>query len=250
MVVIARRPGFYEGFELPVQARLHFDQGDLTAAREVAARGEVLGVLARTLLALGETAAARQAIDEARRLPPAPTSFRSADIDVALVRALLECDEGRFADCRTAAQEASALARGDFRPDDAAEAEGALAVAWLKEGNLLEAQRAIARADQRLQVTEDRLLRLTGGIAAARVQAATKVAANVSSAQQRLETLIQEASDLGAVALALDARLALGEIDMIAGDRADGRARLAALERDALAKGFVAVARRAAAASR
>ena len=47
-----------------------------------------------------------------------------------------------------------ALARGDFRPDDTADAEGALALAWLEEGNLLEAQQAIARADQRLQTTK------------------------------------------------------------------------------------------------
>ena len=48
---------------------------------------------------------------------------------------------------------------GHLRPDDVADAEGSLALAWLEEGNLLEAQQAIARADQRLQVTEDRLLR-------------------------------------------------------------------------------------------
>jgi hypothetical protein len=44
----------------------------------------------------------------------------------------------------------------------------------------------------------------------------------------------------------LEARLALGEIEMKSGASDAGRARLAALEKDAQAKGFLLIARKAA----
>ncbi|HSC27632.1 MAG TPA: hypothetical protein VLD67_10180 [Vicinamibacterales bacterium] len=123
-----------------------------------------------------------------------------------------------------------------------------LAIGWLAEGNLAEAQRAIARADKRLRITEDRLIRLSGGIAAARVRAA--VSGSTAEARRELDALSREADGLSAVALAFEARLALGEIEMRTGDASTGRARLTALEREAAAKGFVSLARRAAAAAR
>jgi hypothetical protein len=107
----------------------------------------------------------------------------------------------------------------------------------------------MTRVEQRLKVTQDRLLRLSAGIALARVQAATGASAGVGAARQRLNTLLVEAETIGAVSMAYEARLSLGEIEMKAGDAAAGRARLAALERDATAKGLINIATKAAAAA-
>ena len=72
----------------------------------------------------------------------------------------------------------------------------------------------------------------------------------MAAATERLEAVHREALKIGAVGLEFDARLALGEIDLRSGRSASGRARLAALERDARAKGFGFVATRAGAAVR
>jgi serine/threonine-protein kinase len=247
-------------------ARLLLEQAEVVLAREYATRSaqvvrgaakgppddlsSTLSILARTLLAAGETAAARQAIDEAAPLARVTGRSRSAAGDVALVRAVLALDEGRWSDGRSAAQQAIALARGDFRPDDEAAGEGILGLAWLGEGNLAEAQRAIVRVEQRLKVTEDRLLRLSGGIVVARVRAAANAPGSTALARRQLEALSRDAAGLGAVAIAFDARLALGEIEIKAGDAAVGRAHLSELARDAAAKGFVSVAKKAAAAAK
>jgi hypothetical protein len=52
----------------------------------------------------------------------------------------------------------------------------------------------------------------------------------------------------GDLVAAFEARLALGEIEMASGRAAAGRSHLAALERDAKAKGLLRIARRAASA--
>ena len=60
-----------------------------------------------------------------------------------------------------------------------------------------------------------------------------------------LEAIRAEADTLHLLDAELDARLALGEIDMASGATAAGRARLTALEHDATAKGFLLISRQA-----
>ena len=210
-------------------------------------------MLARIALAAGDLDSARAMVQEALPVPTNPRvllsgAFLTGGFEVRMVQARIALEEGRPSDARREAEQAVKLARKDFRPDDDAAAESMLALAWLAEGRLRDAQQTIARLEKRLKITEDRLLRLSGGISAARVQAASKVPEQINVARQRLETLVRESADIGAVAIGFDARLALGEIEMRAGDTVAGRATLAALERDAADKGFVSVARRAAAA--
>jgi len=63
-----------------------------------------------------------------------------------------------------------------------------------------------------------------------------------------LQSVLTEADKLGFVPCYFEARLALGEVEMSAGDTSAGRARLKALEKDARAKGFLLIARKAATA--
>ena len=62
---------------------------------------------------------------------------------------------------------------------------------------------------------------------------------------RRLRAAIDDATKSGYIREAFEARLALGETEIRTGNRAAGRARLAALAADASAKGFRLVARKA-----
>ena len=57
-----------------------------------------------------------------------------------------------------------------------------------------------------------------------------------------------EATKQNLSGIQLEARLAMGEVEMKSGMRTAGRARLAALQRDATTEGFLLLARKAAAA--
>ena len=251
-----------------LMARVFLASGDVAAAREHALRGvevavgpgesvEALNILARTLLAAGEIAAARKAIDESALLRVTDEFYGHVVSERDIVRSLVALDEKRLNESRSYAERAVAAARYSLhirargiRPDDQAEPEIVLAHALLAEGNIAAAERALARIEPRLQITQDRLLRLSAGVAAARVAAAKPGPAGLARAKRELEGIIAEAATLGAVAIGLDARLALGEIEIRTGDLASGRVRLAALQRDALNKGFNSIARRALAATR
>jgi hypothetical protein len=63
-----------------------------------------------------------------------------------------------------------------------------------------------------------------------------------------LEAVVAKSRALGYQGIELDARLALAEIEMKAGQTATARSHLAAIEADAKAKGYTLIARKAATA--
>jgi hypothetical protein len=67
-------------------------------------------------------------------------------------------------------------------------------------------------------------------------------------ARSELATIITKSRALGYMGTALDARLALAEIEIKAGQTTAGRAHLTAIEADAKAKGYNLIARKAATA--
>lgn len=245
-------------------AQVHFEQGHLQAALDEAERAvqmvqergggrqQNLGLVirGRTFLARGETVAARQAVEEAAKTVSANRqTIQPHAFDVIHARALVALEEGRHPDARMLAQQAGDLARRDLQPDREADAAIVVALAWLAEGRVAEAETTIAPATRRVKVTEDQLLRLSGGVAAARVMAASKESTDLAAARQQLAQLAREAADIGAVSIELEARLALGEAEIQAGELTSGRARLLTLARDAAAKGFSQVAKKASAAT-
>jgi hypothetical protein len=88
-------------------------------------------------------------------------------------------------------------------------------------------------------------LRVTLALVEGRVAAATGDAAG---AARGLEETAAQAEQLGLVGFALEARRLLGELELRQGRAEAGRTRLAQVEADATARGYVLVARRAAAA--
>ena len=141
-----------------------------------------------------------------------------------------------------AAQAADAL-HAQKLPDDETLALSLAARAALEEGRPAEAAPLLDRA-RRLAAsgqheTTRRELLLASSIARA-------VRGDASGAHKSLEGAIALAREKGLVAYALEASLALGGIEMRSGAAAAGRARLEGVEKDAAARGFVRIARRAA----
>jgi len=80
------------------------------------------------------------------------------------------------------------------------------------------------------------------GISRARVDAAS---GRVGDARKTLERVSEEAAALGFRGYELQARYALGDIEASLGDRTAGRARLAALAKDAERLGYRTIAQSA-----
>jgi hypothetical protein len=93
--------------------------------------------------------------------------------------------------------------------------------------------------------SHSRAVRLNWGIAAGRVRFA---AGKLEDARSGLEAVLREATQAGFVSYQFEARLALGEMGKKSGHMVTARANLASLEKEARAKGFGLIARKAAAA--
>jgi hypothetical protein len=122
---------------------------------------------------------------------------------------------------------------------------GALARALLSEKKTQEADDTIQQALRLVERSRNRLSIFEVGLAAARVEAAT---GKRDAAATRLRTLQSDAK--GYAGVGLDVDLGLGELEIASGRTAEGRARLAAVEQQARAKGFLLTAGQAAAARR
>jgi hypothetical protein len=91
-------------------------------------------------------------------------------------------------------------------------------------------------------------IRRGAAVGAARIEAAEENAGHSASgivARKELAAVIATSREPGYRLVELDARLALAELEMKAGQTAEGRAHLAAIEADAKAKGYNLVARKA-----
>jgi DNA-binding winged helix-turn-helix (wHTH) protein/tetratricopeptide (TPR) repeat protein len=211
-----------------------------------------LTAVASALLADGDLGGAKRVLEEAAAIPlrPGPTIDRAIAAANALVRADVAFEEGRVQDSLTDARRAVELFRAHRLADEEAFAETAVSRALLAAEKPHEALQAVGRSLAHAEVSDNRLLRLSVAIASTRVRAATQAPAAIGDASKRLETVRLEAARYGFATLGLEARLALGEIELHSGSVSAGRAHLSALEREARAGGFGLIARKAATARR
>jgi DNA-binding winged helix-turn-helix (wHTH) protein/tetratricopeptide (TPR) repeat protein len=132
--------------------------------------------------------------------------------------------------------------------DDEAHAWSILARTMLAEGKGAAAEEAAQRARVLAAKSQNPEIRWRTAIAAVRIETAGKDIAHSASgtaALNELAPIIAKSRDLGYQGIELDARLALAEIEMKAGQLAAGRAHLVAIAADAKAKGYNLVARKA-----
>jgi len=212
--------------------------------REQADVAIVLAQLGNVFLAQNRLADARRQHEEALAIRQAIGQKRiEPDSDIDLARLAIE--EGHAADAERLARRAADTFRSQAAGGGEASALAVAAEALRAQGKETEARAAVERASSLSRDSQNRLVRMPVAIASARVHG---TGAGTQAAAQSLKASLDEAVAKGLFGLQLEARLALGEVEMSGRDPAAGRSRLAALEKDADAKGFALIARKARAA--
>lgn len=124
-------------------------------------------------------------------------------------------------------------------------AEATLVRALLGQNKALEAQTEVSSYMDLWKKGENFWSQLTFAIALARTDLAM---GKIAEARRSLEDALAKATKKHCLPFQFEARLVLGELELQAGESSAGRTRLAALEKDAAAKGFLLIARKAHAA--
>ncbi len=240
------------------RGRILFAAGDIAGARreleaaraicaEIGNRhlaGRVRSVQGAVLLAAGDLAGARTALGDALAIR-SELGEKGNMARTQLIRARLLLETGGASDAEALMQEASGELRKEARHDDEISAATVLVRALLAQGKLAEARDVEDRARLEAHDSQNPAIRMSVAMAHARLLAA---AGDFAPALRELDAVLAGAKELGFVGLAFEARLALGEIEIAAGQsRRDGRARLRTLAEETTTAGFGLIARAAAA---
>jgi len=236
-------------------AGTRLESGDLAAARKMLEEGlkicresgdrhestYALAGLAAVALAEDRLPDARRLYEEARRgREELGEKDAAAALGTGLARVAL-AEGNASAAVATARTTAEALGKAKL-PDDEAAALVVLARALLAAGGRDAARATLEKARPLVAAGQNDAVRREHALVAAQVGAAS---GDVVGARRAVDAEIAAARERGLVAFGLEAALARGQIEMESGVAADGRARLAAVEKDAAAKGFRLIAREA-----
>ncbi len=234
--------------------RVYIAMGDLTKAEEDCRQAlEIFRKLgdkylaSRTLSDLGSIAGLKDKLEDSHKtFSEALTINRqigdegtATTTEIAL--ASVADEQGRLAEARQLLSAALDYLHAHKDPDQEISAESKLATIALREGNLGEARAAVETARKLLhpgQWTEERYI---FDIADARVLAAS---GKLSEARQALQAVVIETTKHNYVRYQMEARLALCEVEAKT-DPAAARTHGRILEKEARAKGFGLIARKA-----
>jgi eukaryotic-like serine/threonine-protein kinase len=238
----------------PTGARQEFEQSlaiyDKRADQWFGSPYALLG-LGSLLLQGGDFSGARKMYEQALALRTA----RGDKIPIAesqLALADLSLEEARSpADLEAAVRQTLEVFQTQKIRDDETQAWCLLARALLAQGKAADAKDAMQHARALAAKSRNPTVCWPTAITAARIETAEKNPAHSAAGnatRQELATIITKSRVVGYMGIELDARLALAEIEMKAGETAAGRAHLTAIEADAKAKGYNLIARKAATA--
>jgi eukaryotic-like serine/threonine-protein kinase len=169
---------------------------------------------------------------------------------VRMTIAELLLDEGKVAEALSAARRSVAVLEEKKARRAAAIAKLILAQALLTEGHLQEARTVAAQLVTSSSRSSDQELQLRSEIVSAQIDGISGSLTDVNNSVRRLNKVMWAATAASFVEVALEARLAAGELEVGKGDRDAGRSHLKGLETDSSKAGFALVARRASAALR
>jgi DNA-binding winged helix-turn-helix (wHTH) protein/tetratricopeptide (TPR) repeat protein/TolB-like protein len=235
--------------------------GDLTGARKMlesalavdreianqVAIAEVLSDLSGVLAAQGDLAGARKSLDEAVKIWTDVGETDSAnDIRVALSQ--LSLAEGNWSEAEASARKLADDAARQKQAGREAEARIILAQALLAQNKVSEAAAAAAQTGSLVGEISDPDAQLSVRIRASRVQGLSGAAGAQLQAMHTLQQCMEEAAQGRFLEQQMQAELALGEVEIAAGKTVAGRARLQSLQKQATARGYLLIARQAAAA--
>jgi DNA-binding winged helix-turn-helix (wHTH) protein/tetratricopeptide (TPR) repeat protein len=265
----AARARYEEGIELERQTGDKFSlgselahlsdvlllQGDLAGAAKLAE--ESLAVsretknkrgTARSLHSLANAVAERGDIASARKMYEEALAtrnelgYKGMAAETRLQLAVLAIEEGNLASAETACRETKAEFQHLHQIEDEIVADAVLARTLVAMGKPSDAQKEIDAGKVLLAKSLDIETRFQLSIAASLVEAAL---GKHTVAENDLKTTLAAASKHKYVGYQLEARLALGEIEAGSGNLAAGQAGLTTVEKEAAAKGFLLIARKA-----
>jgi eukaryotic-like serine/threonine-protein kinase len=216
-------------------------KGSLTLCRETGSRS----ASAYALFGLGEVLARRGDLAGARKQHEAALALREAlgekgtAAESRLALAVLRLDSGEAEPAEQLARTAAAELALQGTADTQALALATAALAAAARGDQAGARQTIDRATALLGAHQDLRARLLVEIRAARL-------GRIPTPEVALEQVIAQAAQAGLLGPQLEARLALGELEIERGRAAAGRARLETLQGEARALGYGLIARKAA----
>jgi tetratricopeptide (TPR) repeat protein/tRNA A-37 threonylcarbamoyl transferase component Bud32/TolB-like protein len=248
------------GVALNNLAVLLIDQGDLTGAQKGTDEQNIIfreasnqRGMAYARFVEGEILLQEGKLEESRKVHEEALAIRTKMGEKTTVEesrlalSNLAIEQGRGSEAEQSAREVRDQSHSGKEPDLEIMAEMLLARCLLARGDPAEAKKALAKAEFVAESSENRLLKTNLTITVARVRAAT---GKLDNARASLLDALAAAKKMGCLRCEFEARLALGEIESKSAQTTETRSRLAALEKDATAKGFLLVARKAAAAAK
>ena len=170
----------------------------------------------------------------------------AAEVETEL--SALFVDQGKPLEAESLARKATDEFRKEKSPRDEALASAVLARALLDQGKIADAGLVTERALVLSQKYQHRDAELAVSVTAARVRAAAGNPNDRENANSELRQIVADAQRIGFMNYALEARLALGEIEVSSGNFPNARRELEALRRDANQIGYGLVAQQAASA--
>lgn len=173
---------------------------------------------------------------------------KSEEAHVRLHLAEILLDEGKAAEAESLARQSADVFLETRAGRYLVEANLLESSALTAQGRNVEARKRIEQVTKAATESHNRRLELKAAITSLRIQAASANPAGAAESVKRLHKIISDAGEASFVDVLLDARLAVGEIELSFGNRAEGNAHLEALEKDAKNGGFQLMARKAAAA--
>jgi DNA-binding winged helix-turn-helix (wHTH) protein/tetratricopeptide (TPR) repeat protein len=218
-----------------------------------------LGNRSREASALSSLAKAQRiegdAVEALRNVTQAIAKFEEVGdkIELAHVRlqmAEMALDEGKNSQAAMGARGTATIFEEAKAGRYAAEAKLILARALLAQGELAGARRPLEEVMAIAKASHSSQLELAGSITQALAQSASGKPAEVVEASERLTRSIAEANTAGFSELALEASLALGEVELRMGKLPTGRTRLEALKKESENEGIILVSLRASEALR
>jgi serine/threonine protein kinase/tetratricopeptide (TPR) repeat protein len=259
-LVLAREVGHKssEAIDLQLIGNVLMEQGELNAAMQMFQQAASIqqkindkSYYAATLVSIGRLQRQRGDLDGAKKSYEEAFSLRQqlgekgsmADTEIPLAE--LACDSDQGANAEKLARDAVQEFERENESDAQILALALLSRALLQQGKTGEAQAAIAKAKTLAAKSSDVATRLVFEVDNAYVRAAAR---DFSGAERLAKSAFAEANKLGFVQTQLEASLALGEIQMKGQNPVAGRVVLLQLGKDAHARGFSLIAKKASAA--
>lgn len=151
-------------------------------------------------------------------------------------------EEGKPADALTVAYDLAARFHTDSQSTGEASAYELAARCLLALDKPDAAAAEMQKAEELYAKSDDKVANLENAITRGRILTAS---GDFSAARKKLDGALAATTRGGLVLEGFEARLAIGELEMKSGESVLGRAHLASLEKDATAKGFLLIARKA-----